>query len=269
MKKNIYITVFAIAVISCLSFFSNEKKDNLAETNKFNVINVQGLIKFQTSGEQMKRGDVYISGTKLSFADNISRAAIVNKSQGRFILTGNTKGKVKVLPAANNISSRSGALLNLIDLKKHFTDRYLILKRSEVQIGSSSFPMNKDNFFYLTYEHNGEEIAKKLRHEGDFLILDKDEIFKIDGEAIQVSEKEMKLYYREDGKGIKVNEFTPVFADNDLLVEEVSLLLQSFEGEADEKKIEEVAAHLIDFYGTPHKENLKSWLKAEFKLEAK
>jgi len=269
MKKNFYISTFAIAVISCLSFFSNEKKEKLAETNKFNVINVQGLIKFQKSGEAMKRGDVYISGTKLNFANNVSRAAIVNKTQGRFILSGNTKGKVKVLPAANNISSRSGALLNLIDLKKHFADRYLVFKRSEVQISSASFPMDKDNFFYLTYEHNDEEIAKKLRHEGDFLILDKDEIFKIDGVSIPVSEKEMKLYYRKDGKGVKINEFTPVFANNDLLVEEVSLLLQSFEGETDEKKIEEVTAHLIDFYGTPHKGNLKSWLKSEFKLEAK
>ncbi|MFT4601433.1 MAG: hypothetical protein ACI857_001613 [Arenicella sp.] len=269
MKRIILVTMAIVTIATCLSFLSDSDRANIANANKFSVINVQGQVVFQSSGEEMKRGDVYVSGTKLNFASNVSRAAIVNKTQGRFVLTGNSKGKVKVLPAANNISSRAGALLNIVDLKKHFSERYLVLKRSEVQVSHKSFPMDKENFFYLTYEHEGEEIAKKLGSEGDFLILDKDEIFKIDGKAIPVEEKDMTLYYRKDGKGMKINQFIPIFADNDLLVDEVSLLLQSFEDEKDNVKIDEVTAHLIEFHGTPHKQNLKSWLEAEFKLKSK
>lgn len=269
MKRLILISLPLFVLTLAVSLISNEETEKLAESNKFNVINVQGRIVFLKSGEEMKRGDVYLSGTKLDFESNASRAAIVNKLRGRFVLTGNTKGKIKILPAANNISSRSGALLNVLDLKKHFDGRYLILKRSEVQISKASFPMDNDTFFYLTYEHNGEEIAKKLRHEDDFLILDKHEIFKVDGNAIPVKEKEMTLYYRENGKGTKINTFTPVFANNDELIDEVGLLLKSFEGEDARTKINEVTAHLIDFHGTPHNGNLKSWLKAEFNLESK
>lgn len=266
MKKWLIIGIVFFAASVTVSFLSSDEKNLLAETDKFNVINVQGKIVFENSGAEMKRGDVYVSGMNLNFIDNKSRAAIVNKSQGRYVLTGSSKGKVKVLPAANNISSRSGALLNVIDLKKHFADRYLILKRSEVQIGKEAFPMGNKEFFYLTFEHNGEEIAKKLRNEDDMLILDKDEIFKVDGKAIPYEEKEMTLYYRKDGKGMKINTFVPVFADNDQLVAEVKILLQSYEDVSDEEKVKEVTSYLNEFYGNAHKANLKSWLKAEFNL---
>ena len=266
MKKGYIILVGLLTVVLSFSFLSVDAKNKLDGTDKFNVINVQGKIVFSSSGQEMKRGDIYIAGMNLNFVDNKSRAAIVNKTQGRMVLTGSSKGKVKVLPAANNISSRSGALLNVVDLKKHFSDRYLILKRSEVQIGKEAFPMGNQEFFYLTYEHNGEEIAKKLRNEDDMLILDRDEIYKIDGKAIPYEEKEMTLYYRKNGKGMKINTFTPVFPSNKELVAEVKVLLEAFGDASDEEKVKEVTSYLNEFYGNAHKANLKSWLKAEFNL---
>ena len=267
MKRSL-IAIFCLAIIiGSLSCFDFTYANELAETDKFNVINVQGKIIVANTGNEMKRGDIYVEGTRLNFTTSSSRAAIVNSSKGRFVLTGSSKGKVKVLPATNNISSRSGALLNIVDLKNHFSDRYLILKNSEVQIGKAAFPMGNQEFFYLTYEYNGEKIAKKLRNEDDFLILNKEEIYKIDGKAIPYEEKEMTLYYKKDGKGIKINTFTPVFANNENLVAEVNILLDSFSDASNEEKIKEVVSYLNEFYGNPHKENLKAWLKAEFNLE--
>ena len=126
--------------------------------------------------------------------------------------------------------------------------------------------MGNQEFFYLTYEHNGEEIAKKLRNEDDMLILDRDEIYKIDGKAIPYEEKEMTLYYRKNGKGMKINTFTPVFPSNKELVAEVKVLLEAFGDASDEEKVKEVTSYLNEFYGNAHKANLKSWLKAEFNL---
>jgi hypothetical protein len=267
MKKVLTGTGILIILTVILFSFNDEKAKELDLTDKFNVINVQGRIIFKKSGEDMKRGDVYVSGTALNFMSKQARAAIASKNKGRYVLTGNSKGKVKMLPAVNNISSRSGALLNVVDLKKHFSDRYLVLKRSEVQIGQESFPMEGDQFFYLTYEYNDEKIAKKLRSEGSYLIFDRDEIYQIDGKPIPYEEKEMTLYYRRDGKGTKINTFTPVFPDMEELRAEVELLLATFDKESDDKKIEEVTGYLQEFYGNPHKDNLKSWLKAEFNLE--
>jgi len=265
-KATILFTLGALILFGFNSFKTDDSAAIL-DVNEYKVITVQGKILFEKSGEEMKRGDSYIKGTALDFLTNRSRAAIINHELGRFVLSGNTKGKLQILPAANNISSRGGAILNIVDLKKHFSDRYLVLKKSEVQIGNQSFPMDENNFFYLKFKHDGEKIAKRLSHEGDFLILDKEEIFKIDGKPIPVDEKEMTLYYMKNGKGTKISTFTPIFPDNQELIEEVSVILEMVEDETDEKKISEVTAFLIEFYGNPHNDNLKSWLKSEFELE--
>ena len=61
--------------------------------------------------------------------------------------------------------------------------------------------------------------------------------------------------------------FTPVFADAGQLKEEVGILLETLQKESTTKKIDEVTAYLNEFYGNPNKDNLSSWLKAEFSLK--
>ena len=264
LRTLLLILVISFGVIISLSFRENKVEVNLT-ANEYKVLTVQGRIVFEQSGKDMQSGDVYVTGTPLEFTTPSSRAAIINDVNGRYVISA-SKGKLRVLPAANNVTSRGGAILNVVDLKNHFSGRYLVIKRAEVQVGSEAFPMTDEKFFYLTYEHNGESIPKKLRSEGDFLILDAAEIFMIDGAAIPVEEKEMTLYYKGE-KTLKISTFTPVFADATQLKKEVSILLETFQKETNTKKIDEVTAFLIEFYGNPSKENLASWLKAEFSLE--
>jgi len=264
VRTLLLIFISALSLIFGLSFRDVKTEVNLT-SNEYKVLTVQGRIVFEQSGKDMQRGDLYVTGTPLDFTTAASRAAIINDVNGRFVIS-STKGKLKILPAANNVSSRSGAILNIVDLKNHFAGRYLVIKRGEIQVGQGSFPMNEENYFYIKYEHNGEVIPKKLRSEGDFLILDANEIFKIDGEAIPITEKEMTLYYKSE-KTLKISTFTPVFADGNQLKEEVAILLETLQKESVSKKIDEVTAYLNEFYGNPNKDNLSSWLKAEFSLE--
>lgn len=265
MKTTIITCLSVIALVFTFSFRTEKHEVNLS-SNEYKVLTVQGRIIFEQSGKDMLRGDLYVTGTPLDFTTASSRAAIINDINGRYVISSN-KGKLNVLPAANNVMSRSNStILNLVDLKNHFSDRYLVIKRGEVQISSENFPMNENQFFYLTYQHNGEEIAKKLRSEGDFLILDAEEIFKIDGKPIEVTEKEMTLYYKNE-KSTKVSTFTPVFPDANELKEEIAILLETYKNESNSKKINEINGFLNEFYGKPNKKSLADWLKAEFELE--
>ncbi|UKN01498.1 hypothetical protein K6119_17375 [Paracrocinitomix mangrovi] len=265
MKKAI-IGLSALGVfLVMLLLFAFAKETELAGDNKFRVVHVEGKIVFVKSNKEMKRGDTYIAGTTLNFETSKSRAAVINESKGRFVLTGNSRGKVRVLPAANNISARGGALLNAVDLKNHFEGRYLILDRTELEIGRGTFPMNDSQFFYLTYPYKGEEIAKQLPYNDNKLIFDKTEIFKVDGNPIPVEEKEMTLYYRQNGKGTKVNSFTPVFPDLLDLKEEVLLILESLESKSFDEQKKEVSAHLNEFYGKVNMTDLTVWMEKEFK----
>ncbi|MBD3637325.1 MAG: hypothetical protein HUJ25_08240 [Crocinitomicaceae bacterium] len=268
MKRKIILSLItAIAITTTLSFVSFNKAEELAGTDKYKVIKVDGKIIFQKTKEDMKKGDIFLSGMALSFETPQSRAAVISALKGRFVLSASEKGQTKILPAANNISSRAGALINMIDLQNHFSGKYLVIGEMRLELGEEAFPMNDDSFFYLSYYHNEEKINKKLDSDGAFLILNKEEIYKIDGEPIPVEEKEMTLYYMSDGKNQKVSTFTPVFPDLNDLKEEVEIILSEYEDKDNETKIKEVTAYLNEFYGHPQKDNLGVWMEEEFDIK--
>lgn len=266
--KKVLIGGFLMAIATMVTFAAtSDKSEKKDVTERYKVIHVNGKIIIKKTGNDMKRGDYYIAGTLLDFKTKDSRAAVIHKEKGRFVLSGASKGQVKVLPAANNISSRGGALINIIDLKNYFDERICILDETRFQIGKESFPMNNSKFFYLTFEHNGEKINKRLAFENDFLIINKKEVFKVDGDPIPYEEKEMTLYYKEDGKSKKINKFTPIFPDMVDLKEEISLLLEMIDDESVGKKQDEVAAHLNEFYGKIGALDVNMWLSDEFGIK--
>ena len=268
MKKQISLSLLAIvALATTVSLISSEKSKELAAVDKYKVIKVDGRIIFEKTREDMKKGDIFLAGMALSFQSPQSRAAVISALSGRFVLSASEKGQTKILPAANNISSRAGALINMIDLQNHFSGKYLVIGELKLELGKEAFPMDDDNFFYLTYYHNDEQIRKKLSSDGEYLILNKDDIFKIDGNPIPVEEKEMVLYYRSDGQSKKVSTFTPLFPDKKDLKDEVEIILEEFADKDNAAKIKEVTAYLNEFYGHPEKDNLAEWMKDEFGIE--
>lgn len=269
MKKLGTGIIGIVLLASTISFMSNKEAKKLNATDKYKVIKVDGKIVFKKTNVDMKKGDVFISGTTLNFSTPQSRAAVISSLKGRCVLSASEKGQTKILPSSNNISSRAGALINMIDLQNHFTGDYLVIGEMRLELGKEAFPMDENSFFYLTFNHEGESkpIRKKLSHDENFLILNKEEIFKIDGEPIPVEEKEMTLFYRSEGQSKKINTFIPVFPDLIDLKDEVDIIIDEFNSKDDETKIKEITSYLNEFYGNPQKENLGIWLKDEFGLE--
>ena len=248
-----------------LSVIDGQEESQLG-ANQFMVITVKGKIVFHKTGTALKRGDMYEKGVDLDFLTKTARAAIANEKTGRWVLTPNKKGQTSILPASNNLSSRSGGLLNLIDLKNYFKGRVLALDILKLPISAESFPQNEKEFFYLKYKYNKEVIAKKLSFDGDSLVFDRNEIFRVDGNPIPVEEKEMTLYYKGSEKTYKINKFTPVFPDLQELKTEVQTLIEHTPSKSAEEQLEEVGGFLNDFYGKTNRNNLRGWLMKEFEL---
>ncbi len=270
MKTRILSAISGLLGVGMLfSWVGTEEAVKLASTEKYNVIKVDGRIIFQKTQVDMKRGDIYVSGTPLHFTSLQSRAAIVSALSGRFVLSGAEKGQTNILPAANSISSRAGAMINMVDLKNHFSGRYLVIDKLELELNPETFPQNEGSFFYLTFKHEGEPapIHKLLPHNGDQLILDKNQIFMIDDKPIPVTEKEMTLYYRKDGASSLISTFTPIFPDTKELKEECNIIVNEYSTADAATKVKEVMAYLTEFYGTPQKENVESWMTIAYGLE--
>lgn len=243
------------------------KVNTPADTYK--VIKVNGQIIYVKSGSSMKMGDVFAPSTSLKFKTNESRAAVISKIKGRFILTQGASGaRSNLLPAMNNISSRAGALLNIIDLKNHFQGKYVILGEMLLTIGKDAFPMDDKHFFFLRFDYNGEVINKRLPIKDGKLVLNRDEIYKIDGKAIEGDVKEMTLYYRDNEKKAnnKINSFNPVFPDISLLKDELNIIISEYSEKDADKKKSEITSYINEFYGKPDKDNLAEFLKKEFSL---
>jgi hypothetical protein len=266
MKTKILLGAIAVMIISGLSFMGLNETTKLAASDQYKVIKVDGKIIFQKTKTDMKQGDVFMPGTALDFTTPQSRAAVISNLKGRFVLSAADQGETNILPAANNVSSRAGALINLVDLQNHFSGKYLVIGEMRLQLGKEAFPMDEANFFYLTYMHNDENIRKKLTNAGDYLILNKDEIFKIDGQPIEVTEKEMTLFYRQGTESKKIGVFTPVFPDLGGLKGEVEVILDEYADKDAATQIKEITAYLNEFYGSPQKDNLGTWLESEFDL---
>lgn len=267
MKKYLLITAIALGTASMIGWMGTEKTEKLATSDQYKVIKVDGQIVFQKTNADMKQGDVFMPGTALDFKTPQSRAAVISNLKGRFVLSASEQGQTNILPAANNVSSRAGALINLIDLQNHFSGKYLVIGKMKLQLGSEAFPMDDQNFFYLTYYHNDELIRKKLVNEGEYLIIDKEEIFKIDGKAIEITEKEMTMFYRQGSESKKIGTFTPVFPDMTVLRGEVEVIMAEYADKDAATQIKEITAYLNEFYGNPQKDNLGEWLKSEFNLQ--
>jgi hypothetical protein len=267
MKTKLYVSAIAVMIIGGLSFMGLDETTKLAASDQYKVIKVDGKIIFQKTKTDMKQGDVFMPGTALDFTTPQSRAAVISNLKGRFVLSAADQGETNILPAANNVSSRAGALINLVDLQNHFSGKYLVIGEMRLQLGKEAFPMDDANFFYLTYMHNDENIRKKLANTDDYLILNKEEIFKIDGKPIEVTEKEMTLFYRQGTESKKIGVFTPVFPDPAGLKGEVEVILSEYADKDAATQIKEITAYLNEFYGSPQKDNLGTWLKAEFNIQ--
>ncbi len=236
--------------------------------DNYQVIRVDGMITFIRTGKLMARGDVFPENEKLKFKTQKSRAAVISKLNGRKILTASeSTGKGQLLPAMNNVASRSGAIINAIDLRNHFSGNYLLLSEVSLQINKESFPMDESKFFFIRYDFQGEAINKKLSHEGDVLKIETNELFRIDGTPIDRTKiSQMILFYRDGSKNTQVGEFAPVAPMDEDLKAEVEIILAQTSATDKAEKTEEIQSYLTEFYGKVNQEDLSRWLSGHFKL---
>ena len=96
MKTKILPSVFLIVIVAlCASFFGPQKTLKVLAADKYKVIKVDGKIMFLPTKTVMKQGDVFLSGTELSFTSPQARAAVISPVKGRFVLTSSVKGQTK------------------------------------------------------------------------------------------------------------------------------------------------------------------------------
>lgn len=257
MKNNIYLLCSALT-LALLFTSANSAKD------EYKVIKVIGEIVYKTSGNQMGTGDVFSTDTQIKFVTTGSRAAVISNLKGRFVLAPpSATQKTNLVPSVNSISSRSGAIVNALDFNKHFQGDYLILNKVEVPVSAQNYPQNENNFFFVSYDYQGEKIMKRLPLGNGNVILNQKEIFVVDGKDIQPFNTQMHLYYRDavQKENKSLASFDAVFPNQELLRKEVAVILEEYKNTTPEMQYDQVKGYLNEFYGKPVDANLKEWME--------
>jgi hypothetical protein len=254
-----------ISTLALLTFFSI----TLFAQDDYKVIKVNGTIILKTRGVSLETGTVFSPREDLVFRSDDATAAVINPQKGRMVITSKNHDLAATnsnyLPAMYNISSRGISLLTKSDLTNHFSGKVVVLGREEMVIFRESFPMNKENFFFLRYIYKGEEINKKLDFSGDTLFIDRKTLFTVDGSPIPGSDNPaIKLYYRKGKESVFINEFNLIFPDIAQLTKEVEIILNDIRNKPAEDKIVEVGSFITEFYGKIDSDHLAKWLEKNF-----
>lgn len=246
---------------------------SLFAADKYTVVKVLGKITIKKTGAQLKQGDVILSNEPIDFKSPEAKASVISPVKGRFILsanngiTGASNVKSSLLPPMSNISSRSGSILNLNDLKTYFSENYLILNQIRIPIGGIAFPMNDSSFFYFSYLHRQESINKKLSYRNDTLLIITKELFMVDGVTINHSEStSVKLNYISEKNNLFISSFNVLTPNNDEIIKEVKIILDQSKNKEYKDVLEDVNSYFLEFYGKTDLNNLKLWLKDNFNL---
>ena len=252
---------------TCIILFVLITSLSVIAQSDYNVIKVNGTIVLNKNNNVLQRGSVFGADDELVFRTTNARAAVIHPSEGRFILMPNNSdiafARANLTPSMSNISTRSGAMLNKVDLENFFSGEFVIIDKSCIKISPAIFKMDDENFFYIQYNYKNEIIPKKLGYSNDTLIIDKSGLFTIDGWPItNPNITEMELFYmnKEKGGAIPINSFNPVFPDNGELLSEIEVILNNMEDKSKEKVIEQVTNYINEMYGKIDKTNVERWL---------
>ncbi len=252
-------------LIVCLLFVSAKTEDI------YKVIKVVGSIEVIKTGKELQRGDTFKENTLLKFNSPESKATVINSKKGRFVIARNSESKSKnnLIPAINNVASRNGAVLTIIDLKNLFEGKLFVLHERKIKIALKDYKVDKNCFFYIQYKFKGESVNKPLPSNKDSLIVNLEKLLIVDGKPIKApDDTHASIWYLDkDRKGHLLSNFELIIANEKELKEEVNVLLTELEGETNSKKIDEVYSYINEFYGKFDKEEISNWLWKSFKLK--
>lgn len=255
------------------------------------ILAVKGKIYNQTTKKYLKPRTKISTSDKVIFKDKNAVAILYSRGKGRIKLKLKNKAaasesaifvKKTLFAQKQGAISRSGVINSLTEFQAHFNkarNGYLILgNKLELKINPEVFAKLGKGQPYIRYKYKGQEINKSLKYKDGTLTIDRDELFKIDGEDIHeelatdliisyyVYDKKSSIYLAEP-ETEKHLAFKPVFVAPETLKEEGFVAMGQYLKEeklSDDDVAQEMAVNLVSL-GTPNPSNVRKWYQKNIK----
>lgn len=238
----------------------------------YEVISVQGKVRNIRNQESLQPGSRIRPDDVLLFGSQSDDLVLINAEKRLFSASpGSDLRSYQLESLRGATQGRPGKILTYLEFQQFLKGKkWLVLGgKVELEIGGSEFPMDDHRFFYIEYNYQGESIPKQLPQRGNILIIDKTELYKVDGNPISASRtSDARLFYYDDAKesSLLINPIQLVFPNETQLKAEVGVIVNRFGGRSARRDdlLAAVTQYLTDRYGSPEKENLSGWLRKNF-----
>lgn len=226
---------------------------------EYQVIHVKGDIIREESGESLKAGDKVSDDERIQFKTKDAMAAVLNPELGRFILKSEADKETRadlfyvikstVTPVRGGMSTRAAGINNAFDMQVYFAEATYVWVGEYIalRVSSVTFPQDENNFFFLRYEYNGNQINRRLDHKEHTLLMKKKDVFDVEGKMIAPSDAsnfELHYYRDENEESMLITEIDFAFVSRD----ELMTIYNSFK-DASKYPFNDVADLLSNMYG--------------------
>lgn len=266
--------LYALAILAMLAGFSGVRAAS------YDVFMVKGEILYEGSGENLTAGTVLASGERIQFKDKESFAVLIGEG-GRFTLTGANLGSKFKTGQFFTVKSatkegKSGLKARVQPEFKSAKDiadflegtPLLVLSELQLNIPAKALNLTDDSQFILRIKKAGEIVAvtRKLPYRKGIVTLNGGDIESI-GPASMLSDHSL-MVFRAIGQPMeKIAKMDlSIISDGSPLRDEINKLTEKLRTAQGEDGMEEevmkqnILDYLIEYYGTPEKENFESWV---------
>jgi hypothetical protein len=251
MKTITKFTCFAALAMALPFTVSAQKAED------YKVVKVQGEIHRVKTGNVLSIGEDVMSNENLNFKNNYSRAVVVNKDKGCMILSANSEnGGPQFMPSPNTMSVRAALPAQPAEVLEFYYGNVAITGYDSLKIDDDKLLIGDDSYFTVNYDVNGEKVNENIILQNGKLVLP-ESLLKNKPEKVEV------CYNDEFGVSNK-SVFTPVYIDNDVLKEELSLIFNTLKVKKD-GKLSASVNFVNDFYGKTTSEAVESWINNNMK----
>ncbi len=247
-KRTILTSGVLIAAAMLIPMLSNAQK-----TVNYKVVKVQGQIQRLKTGNMLSVGENVVSNENFDFKTSYSRAVVINKDRGCMILSAQAGSSgAQFLPSSSNMSVRAAQPAYPSDVLNYYYGDILITGFDSLKVNEKSLKLDDKNYFTATYSIDGKEQTEILILSNGKLVLPKT-IVENHPEKVVIS------YNDEFGVNSK-SEFTPVYADKEVLKGEVDMIFNTMKGKRAEK-VKAVTNMVNNFYGKADEPAVDAWIK--------
>ncbi len=255
--------------------YSIKKRNDVCalDTTQLKIIKVNGLIKYKDTNAPLLPGQRIELTTDLSYNSEDDYCIAIDQNKKLFVARlEKSSDRYTFKEVRRTQKARPGKILSHPAFQQYLKGRDLLILggKMSIEVGSKEFPLDSAHFFYIKYFMGNDsiEINKILSSDSQHLIIIRDSLFKVDNQPISKdSTYQFSLHYfeTERSSSLYINDFQPIFPDEETLKTEVGDLLEEIGKFAPRKlKVDIIQAYMSVGYGVPERENLIQWLKASF-----